>query len=68
MQVDNNDPVDVPCTVGEAGGVVREIKFVLNNLDIYNVTNVGDWATGVFQIEPAGEHSHTYQVVNVKIV
>lgn len=66
MQVDNNDPVDVPCTVGEAGGEVREINFELNNLEIYYVSNAGNWATGVFQIEPAGEHSHTYQVVNVK--
>lgn len=58
----------MPCTVGEEGGQVREIKFVLNNLDIYNVANVGAWATGVFEIDPAGEHSHTYQVVNVKTV
>ena len=68
MQVDNNDPVDVPCTVGEVEGQLREIKFVLNNLDIYNVGNVGAWPTGVFEINPAGEHSHTYQVVNVKTV
>lgn len=67
VKVDGNDPVDVSCIVGMVGDQVQEIKFVNNNLDIFYVNNPSQYAGGVFQINSSGEHSHTYQVVSVKL-
>lgn len=68
VKVDGNDPIDIPCTVGMQETQVREIIFEYDNRSVFYVNNYEDYASGVFQLYTSGDHTHTYQVVNVKIV
>ena len=67
VKVDGNDPLDIPCTVDIDGGEIRDIHFDYNDVRIFYVFNSGSIENGIFDIRNAGEHTHQYQVVGVKL-